>query len=217
MRKLTVILLLSAAMVLSSCMSNYWTMQRSESLKPGLPDKIISFLPILEYRNSSHAPGIYELEQKKQALLKTMLKAAKKNGLNLDVSVASDQKSVMNFDQLLYLRKSIVDAAFENYGALYAAGGIKENELSRSVFIYSPKLPMDVGRYAQSFGSRYYSLVRLQVYQSSFCLQHVIVDTDLGEVVLNERKTIDHELNNALLSQAVYDSYALVTKELKAR
>jgi hypothetical protein len=156
-----------------------------------------------------------EMEKINHKLEALILKAAKKNKVELELQTLEKTRSVLFYEKLLHLKKNINDVNFENYSSLYSNGAIKENELTKAVYVYPPKLPNDFNTFSKLFGTRYFSAIKVTIYNGSFSLQHILVDTDLCETVYNEKKTINKKFKYDLLAQVVYDSFNLLSNDLK--
>jgi hypothetical protein len=211
--------LVAALCTLSSCESSYWSVQRSEAFVAASDPSanLISFRPLIDVRAKSSNYSAVQLESLKATLEKHIEKSAKKNHIKIDLQTAQNYSAVAFYEQLMFLQKSITDVCFDNYANLYSNGSTQDNKLVKSVYVYPPRLPFEINNFSKQFGSNYYSSIKLTVFESSFSLQHIVVDTDLSEVVYTERKTLYHRFNEDLLAQMVYDSFALLHQELKAK
>jgi hypothetical protein len=200
---------------LSSCAHDYWNVQKSEAfINEGSKNaKIICLEPQITFKQTRKT--VAQIEDFTRKLERLIEKSAKKNNVELEVQSLDKARSVLFYEKLLHLKKCISDVNFENYASLYSSGGMKENELSKSVYVYPPKFPNDFNSFSKLFGTKYYSSIKVTVYNESFTMQHVLVDTDLCETVYSEKKTINKKFKYDLLAQVVYDSFYLLKKDFK--
>jgi hypothetical protein len=202
-------------LLLSSCAGDYWNLQRSEDFvnEKEKNSKIICLEPQVTFRQAKKS--VAEVDEFTARLEKLIAKSAAKNKVAIDIQSLDKTRSVLFYDRLLHLKKCISDVNFENYSSLYSNGAMKKNELTKSVYVYPPKLPHDFNTFSKLFSTKYFSAIKVTVYNESFSLQHILVDTDLCETVYNEKKTINKKFKYDLLAQVVYDSFYLLRRDFK--
>ena len=215
--KVLAALYLFIIVLLSSACSDYWTIQRSEGFvnEKNKDTKIICISPMITYQNKEQNRELISFQKKLSRFEKSILRSAKKNHIQLELQTLTNNANINFYDKLLLLRQEVYDVNFDTYSSLNSTGNGMENKLTKSIYVYAPKISHDFNNYSKLFGAKYFSFIKIIVSSESFSFNHVLIDTDLSETVYSERKTINHSFNQAICDQVVYDSFAALNKELK--
>jgi hypothetical protein len=202
--------------VITGCSEDTWNIQRSENFVNGnnALATIICLEPQISYTESDDRGNVIKNEKSNADLAKMISKTAAKNGLNIELQSLDKKRNTLYYEQLILLRNNIQDVSFGKYASLYTNGSTTDNKLETSVYVYPPKIANEFNTYSATFGTRYFSLLKVTVNDGSFLFQHVLVDTDLCETVYSERKSVYRKFSKDLLAQVVYDSFYMLKKNL---
>ena len=177
--------------------------------------KIICISPRFYYEEDAKN---YELK-KNQRILKGMkkdiVKFAKRNKLNVEIRDLDENANSEFYHDLLGLRQNMLAVNFNQQTPLNFSRSGKSNKIQKNILVYPPRISHDFITYSKTYGTPYFSYIGIYASRRKLLLYHVMVDTDKGETVYREIKTVKSKVNTKIMAQMVYDSYAMLKKQLK--
>ncbi|GAL86489.1 hypothetical protein MYP_3718 [Sporocytophaga myxococcoides] len=234
-----ILLLLS----LSACQKGFVVIEKSETFpreKEKLREKGIFYLePNVTsfYIREEVENQFLTAEKQKKNVSKEMFAAGKHAGLKV---VVLDEQTVKNSyknhaEELLQLRKAINNVTSLQENPLNKGRRTKDSYIQQKVFIGAPRFPADFahlsGDLSPYFGiagifavnadpknSRTRAFIRnhqsLQ-YGKYYYFYHIVVNIETSEVIYREVKQVPYKFTQKYLGPIIFDSYALLKKNLK--
>ena len=133
--------------------------------------KIICISPMSTYQNKEQNRELISFQKKLSGFEKSILRSAKKKiTFNLSSKPSSNNANTTFYDKLLLLRQEVYDVNFDTYSSLNSTGNGMENKLTKSIYVYAPKIWHDFNNYSKLFGVKYFSFIKITVSSESFRL-----------------------------------------------
>jgi len=179
--------------------------------------KIICIDPCFYGWNEDLSYNLKVLDRKKTTLKRDILRSGKKNKIELQVVDLNQNSPPEYYEDLLKLKKNILEANYSQTTALNFSNTARYNSVQKRVFVYPPRISHEFASFSKTYGTPYFSYIGLYQSNSRLVLYHVLVDTDAAETVYREYKLINGTPSASVLSQLVHDSYALLARELNKK
>ena len=207
--------LVLAVFILSGC-KNALLIDRNESSLQDKPSalKIICIDPRVYFDDEEENYDLNQLRSVTAELRAYIVKFSRRNKIQLELFNLDEKATASYYYNLLNLKRNMLAANFNQSSPLDLTSHYKTNEIQKKVFVYAPKILYDFNSLSKEYGTPYFSYMGIYVMEDRLVLYHIVVNTDLGETIYRERKIVRSALKKSTLSQMVYDSYALLRKEL---
>ncbi len=201
---------------LCGCSSDFILIERTENFaKNRKIEKIICIDPQVRLLSDNDGIDLAQTEKLSNLLKKEIRKNASRNNLNVEIQSLNEQAGAPYYHDLLALKKDLLQANNYQNTPLNFNFGFNGNGIRRKVFVFPPLISHDFVNYSQKFGTPYFSYIGLYQYKKRMLLYHLIVNTETAETVYRELKSIDRKMNSTTMAQVVYDSFAMINRELK--
>ncbi|MES2679185.1 MAG: hypothetical protein V4635_04835 [Bacteroidota bacterium] len=203
------------ALLLQSCSSNTLLIERNESLAATGNIKLICIDPRFYFDNDAMN---YDLEKCKSisgCIKKDIQNFSRKNDINLEVRDLNSNADAAYYEVLLKLKTNMLAVNFDQNTPLNFNNSREANVIQKKVFVYPPRISHEFNTLSGSFGTPYFSYMGIYVVNGDLVLYHLVVDTDRAETIYRELKTVSKKVKRSVISQMIYDSYAMLAMELK--
>lgn len=213
------ILLAFITLSFAACRDDYWTVQRSESFvsEKKQAEKIICIRPQITFQSSEKNLDVDAMKKLTKQFKKYILNYAKKNHVPIEIKLLDENANADYYNSLMTLKQNAMNINFGDYKQNTTSVRPERKTLMKGVFIYPPKISYEFNSLSKTFGTNYFSFIKVVIFDGEFVLDHVVIDTDLSETVYSEHKVMEHKFKEALFKQIVYDSFSLLHNELKAK
>jgi len=204
-------------LLLQSCLS-FTYIQRSENFVNSKPHhvKLICIEPQYYFYDEEDNFKIEKNQKLSKRLKKDILKFSKSNKIELEIVDLNELSKPSYYNDLLRLRRHMLVANTNiAFGADLENTELVLKQIQKNVFVYPPKIPFEFSKLSDEYGTPYFSFVGICLNKFDIVLYHVVVNTDLCEVVYRESKRVMLGKNNAIVKQMIYDTYAMFYQEIK--
>jgi hypothetical protein len=178
-------------------------------------DKIICIDPQVRIMSDDETINLAKTEKFNALLKKEISKNARRNNIKLEIQALDSKADALYYNDLLSLKRDLLQANNYQDSPLNSMFGFADNAIQRKVFVYPPLISHDFVNYSQKFGTPYFSYIGLYQKKDRVLLYHLIVNTETAETVYRELKGVGASLNSTTVAQAIYDSFAMISSELK--
>jgi len=208
-------LLILFVLILTGC--GTITIQQNERLaiSESETQKIICISPRFYFNEDELNYDLKKFERLNKVLKTDIERYAKKNKLNVELRDFDEQTNPEFYHELVLLKNNMLAENFNQQTPLNFSRSGKSNSIQKSVLVYPPRISHEFSTYSQKFGTPYFSYIGIYAGKGTLVLYHVMVDTDKCETVYREVKTVKSKVNTNTMAQMIFDSYAMLKKQLK--
>lgn len=243
MRKISVFVLIAFALFMGSCQKGYVIIEKSEDFgkekKQIRASNIYYFEPtVTSYYIRKNVVNQFLLAEKyKSKIQDDLQKAGRKSGFR--VQLVDNRAIQSNYSQhgeeLLQLRRSILNATALQDNPINSGRRINDNYKQRKIFIIPPRFASEFahlsGSYSPYFGltgifavdaepgsreaREFMSRNKAIRYGKYYYFYHMVVNIETSEIIYREVKRVPLKFSVKYLPVLLWDSYALLKDNLK--
>jgi hypothetical protein len=204
-------------LLIQACSSNTLLIETNEGLGSNGPVKLICIDPRFFFDDDALNYNLRKCEDLNGCIKRDIKNFSRKNDIALELRDLSSTTDAAYYEELLKLKTNMLAVNFDQNTPLNFNTRREANVIQKKVFVYPPRISHEFNTLSRSFGTPYFSYMGIYVVNDDLVLYHLVVDTDRAETVYRELKTVSKKVKRSVISQMIYDSYAMLAVELKKR
>lgn len=212
----TRLIILSLGLLIIGC-KNSMLVEKNESLLQSdfKQMKVVCIDPRFYYNHEEENYNLERLGNLTSGIKKDIEFSARKNHIELNLFDLSNLSSD-SYQDLLPLKQNLLEANFNQSSPIdNNTWKYRKKDIQQKVFVYPPKISYEFGSLSQKYGTPLFSYLGVYYVGENMVLYHVVVNTDRGETIYRENRIVKGKVNSGKIAQMIYDSYAILAKELK--
>lgn len=242
MRKIT-LLIISLTFIFQGCEKGFVIVERSESFSNSKNElknaNIFYFEPSVTsyYIRKEVENQFLKADQLKTYVSQELTKAGRKNGIKVNLldSKTSRDQYVSSNEELLQLKKAILNATALQENAINSGRKVSGDYKQRKVFVANPRIAAEFSHLSKDF-SPYFGMTGIFAVDSEpnsrearefvsnhkairygqyYYFYHMIINIETSEIVYREIKQVPFKISKNYLGPIIYDSYATLKQNLK--
>jgi len=143
-----------------------------------------------------------------------MISFGRKNKFDIKLMTLDENATNNYYEDLLRLKQDMLTVNFTQRTPFNFDSAPQHGVIQKKVFVYPPLIPYEYCGLADKYGTRYFSYLGMYAEKRKLFLYHVVVDVENAETIYREMKVIYGKPNNTIVTQMIYDSYAMMKNEL---
>lgn len=176
--------------------------------------KIVNIDPRFFYEDESKNVNLRRTKAITDHIRKDVARFSRRNGIDLILYNPKDNPDPANYHSLLALKQNLLAANSIERTAMEFRTALTENQIKKKVFVYAPKVLPEFDALATTFGTPYFSYLGIYSADKELKLYHLVVNVESGETIYREKKLVRSRVNAGKIDQMIYDSFAMLKKEL---
>lgn len=204
------------ALLFSGCSRDYLKIDKSEvyTNEQLSTSKVVCIDPRFYFDSDDESMNLKKISKYNGLISKSLENYAGKNKIDLQLMTINENNGAEYYEQLLKLKQEMLTVNLTQRTPFNFDTHIKGGSIQKKVFVYPPAIPFEYATLANKYDTPYFSFVGVFAKNKKLILYHIVVDVNQSLTIYREIKVVHRKPSTSIVSQMIYDSYAMMKKEL---